>query len=428
MPTLESKTITSGVLTLQISVPQEELTTHLEKAAADLQKSRPLAGFRPGKAPLAESRRAFGEMAILEECLKYAVPSAFVNIVRQENFLTIGEPEIQVTKLTPAEPVQFTATIALLPRVQLGDYKNIREKSAPIVVADKEIDDVIEEIRQMRASQKLVTEPATAEDRVIVDLKMSKGEVPIEGGQAMSHAIDLFKPYFVPGFTQEIIGLKADDTKKFSLPFLKDHYNPALRGAMIDFDVTVKGVYKFERPILDDAFAAAVGKFANVDELKKQIENNLEEIKKQEEETRLERAIIEQLIKQANFGDIPQILILSELNQMTARVKANIERDGGTWKNYLEHLKKSEEELIKDWLPEAITRAKAALLMRAIGEAEDITVSPEEVSAEQTAARQQYADDAESQEYIKSEDYASHLKHMILTRKVMERMKEIAIS
>src|SRR3989344_3247035 len=292
MPILKSKIIAQGMLTLQISISQEELTKHLERASVDLQRSRPLAGFPPAKAPLTEARRAFGEMALLEESLKYAVPAAFVQIVQRENLMTIGEPEIQITKITPAEPVEFTATIALLPEIRLGDYKSIREKPCAVTISDQEILEVIEEIRQMRAGQKLVDAPATAEDRAIIDLK-----------------------------------------------------------------VNIKGVYKFERPALDDEFAAAVGKFANIDDLKKQIRKNLEEMKKQDEDARLERAIIEQLIKQASFSDIPQILLESELKQMAARLKAKIERDGGTWKDYLKHLNKTEEALTKEWLPEAMTRA-----------------------------------------------------------------------
>ena len=428
MPILESKIITSGVLTLQVSIPQEELAGHLEKAAVDLQRNHPLAGFRPGKAPLAEVKRALGAMALLDESLKYAVPDAYINIVKQENFLTIGQPEIQITKVTPAEPVEFTATVALLPEVRLGDYKSIHAKAEPVGVSDKEVADVVEKIRQMRASQKLVDAPAAAENRVIVDLKMSKGGVPVEGGQTQNHAIDLGKPYFIPGFAEELVGLKAEDIKKFSLPFPKEHYNSALRGAMIDFEVTVKGVYQFERSALDDAFAADVGKFASVAELQKQIRNNLTEMKKEEESARLERVIIEELIGQTKFGDIPTILVESELNQMTARLKAKIERDGGTWEDYLKHLNKTEEVLMREWLPEAVTRVKAALLMRAIAEAENISVAPEEVATEQGVALKHYADDAETQEYIKSADYASHAKHVVLTRQVMERMKEISSS
>ena len=427
MPTLESKTITQGVLTLAISLQQDELVPHVERAARELQQKHPLAGFRPGKAPLTESRRAYGEMALLEEALKYAVPSAFIEIVKQNSFLTIGQPEIQITKLTPNEPLEFTAIIPLLPSVKLGDYRQIKEQKQTVNVSDKEVEDMIEEIRQMRASQKLVSDPATADDRVVIDIKMSKGGVPIEGGQAASHAIDLFKPYFIEGFPQQIIGLKADDSKKFSLPFPKEHYNPVLRGALIDFEVTVKGVYKYERPAIDDAFAASVGKFANFNEFKKQIQKNLEEMKRQEENARLERALTENLIKQSTFGDIPPILLESELNQMAARLKTSVEKEGGSWADYLEHLKKNEKELIDEMRPEALKRVKAALLMRAIGEAENITVSPEEITTEQEAALKQYQDDAETQNYIQSEDYSSHLKHMIMTRKVMQRLIEIAV-
>lgn len=426
MPILESKTVTSGVLTIQVSIPQDELAPHIERAGVDLQKNRPLRGFRPGKAPLAEARRAYGEMALLEASLHYAVPSALADIIKRENFLTIGEPQIQVTKITPAEPLEFTATTALLPEVKLGNYKSIREKSKAIAVDDQEIDEAIEELRQMRSSQKLVTEPAAKTNRVIVDLKMSKGGVPIEGGQAQNHAIDLFKPYFIPGFTEELIGLKAEDSKKFSLPFPDDHYNPTLRGAIIDFEIALKGVYEFDRPALDDAFAASLGKFTNLADLRNQITTNIKAMKQEEESARLERAIIDELIKQTHFGDIPALLVDSELHQMLAKLKNRIEHDGGVWKDYLEHLKKSENTMKEEMRAEAITRVKAALLMRAIGEVENISVTPEEVAAEQDVALKQYADDHEMQEYIKSADYASHLKHILLTRKVMEKMKEIA--
>ena len=309
MLTLTAKTISKGVLTLNIVIPPDELQPHLERAATELQRERPLPGFRPGKAPFATARQAFGEMKILERALAFAVPAAYVRIVKDEHFLTIGEPEVEVTKLTPNQPVEFIATVAVLPAVKLGNYRSIREARQPITITETEIDEIIDRLCTMRAKQVLSAEPATRDDRVLIDVAMSKAGVPVEGGQARGHAIDLFKPYAIPGFLEMLIDLKAEERKQFSLPFPKDHYNKALAGSTIDFDVTVRSVYRFERPEVNDTFAASLGKFANVTALREQLKINLKEMKEADERARLERAITQQLIKQAAFGELPQVRI-----------------------------------------------------------------------------------------------------------------------
>ena len=116
------------------------------------------------------------------------------------------------------------------------------------------------------------------------------------------------------------------------------------------------------------------------------------------------------------------------MEKLLARQRAEIEKDGGNWADYLAHVKKTEEELARDFLPEATTRIQAALIVRALSEAENITVSPEEVAVEQQAALTHYQNNSEARASIASEEYTDHLKHVLLTRKVMERIKEIATS
>lgn len=427
MPQLISQELQKGVLNLKILIAPEELKPYLLRAAGDLQKEKPLAGFRPGKAPIENVRQSYGEMKILERALSFAIPAAFANIVKQEKFLTVGAPEIEVTKLTPNQPVEFTAKIATLPSVVLGKYRSIKESKKAIKLTDEEVNEVIENLRTMRAKQKLTDRAATKDDRVIVDLNMTKNGAPIEGGQARGHAIDLFKPYFIEGFADQLIGLKADEQKKFSLPFPKDYYNKNLADSLIDFDVTVRSVYQFVKPNLDDEFAKTLGKFNNVAELRDQIRQNLTEIKEADEDARQEKAIMERLISDSKFGDIPDILIASELEKMLAKQKDVIEHEGGNWNDYLAHLKKTPEELAKGWAPEATKRVKAALVIRAVSEAENIEVTPAEIAAEQSSTLSHYPDNQEAREQIQSEEYAEHLKHILLTRKVMNLLKDIAM-
>jgi trigger factor len=424
MPLLQSKSLAHGVLTLTISVEPPELTPHLERASADLQRARPLPGFRPGKAPVERVRQVFGDMALLDAALKYAVPAAYAAVVVKERLLTVGEPQVTVTKLTPDQPVEFTATVAALPAVTLGRYRDVREPRRPITVTDEEVAALLNELREMRAVQKPSDAPATPSDRVVLDLTMAQRGVIIEGGEARSHAIDLGKPYVIPGFTEALVGLKPNDTKQFSLPFPETH--PALRGQTVDVAVTVRGVYRLERPPLDDAFAAAVGKFATLEELRGQLRKNLTSMKETDEEVRLERAIIDTLIAESTFGDIPLILLDAERARVMGRLQEQVDRDGGTWDDYLAHLKKTAAELARELEPEVVKRVKAALLVRAIAEAEGIEVPAGEVAVEQQAEAARCRDDAETLATIESLEYARHVKHVLLTRKVMDRLKEMA--
>lgn len=426
MPKITSQTLQKGVLELTISIDPEELTSAIERGASDLQRAHPLAGFRPGKAPVSEVKKALGEMKLLEAALKYAAPSAYVQIVKDNHLLTIGEPDIEVTALIPGQPVVFTAHVAAMPEVTLGDYKKIKVKSEPVTITDKDVEELIEELRTMRATYAASDKPAEASDRIIIDLNMLMENVPIEGGQAKDHAVDLNKPYFVPGFTEKLIGLAKGAEAKFTLPFPAEHYQKTLAGKDVDFVVTIKEVQKTTKPEANDAFAGTIGKFETLATLKEQVKHNLEEVKKGEEDARLEREIITELSKQTKFGDIPDLLIASEVQKLIARLQERIHKDGGTMEQYLEHIKQTPEQLAQSLVPEATTRVQAALIVRAISEEEDLRVTEDEIETEREKIIGHYHDDPEMQKELRGDEYGSHLKHLLLTRKVMALLKDIA--
>lgn len=428
MPNLASKSTANGVLELNIEISPDEIKPQLEKAAQAIQADSPIAGFRPGKAPYAEVQRAVGPMKLLEKAAQRAVPSAYVEIIEKEKLQTVGDPDIQVTKLAPEQTIEFTVKVALLPEVTLGDYKSVKVKGEKVEVDQKELEEVLNELRDMRATQAAVDRAATADDRVVVDMNITKDKVPLEGGQTKDHAIDLFRPYIIEGFTEKLVGAKAGDKKEFDLPFPKDHYDKKVAGQTVHYEVTVKQVMEFKRPELNDEFAKGVGPFENVDKLKEQLKANLSEMKQSREDQRVERQLIDDIIKQTKFGEIPQILIEAELRKIMYRVMNQVQREGGSWEDYLQHLGKNVEELKESWLPEAKTRVEAALLVRAIAEAEKIEVSEKEIEAERQAILTHYQepDQKEIRDEVNSKEYDSHLKHLIETRKVMTLLKESA--
>ncbi|MFA7286076.1 MAG: trigger factor [Patescibacteria group bacterium] len=428
MATLNSQQLTKGLLTLDILIPVDELPSHFERAARELQQSRPLAGFRPGKASVEQVRHAYGEMALLERAVRFAVPISYAAIVAAEHLQTIGEPDIQVTKLIPGQPIIFSATVAVLPPVTLGDYHAVRVPETDASVTDEEVDKVIEDLREMRATEKIVDRAAKDGDIVTVSLTISKDGVPLEGGSAKDHRVELGKPYLIDGFTQELVGLKATEKKAFSLPFPKDHFDKNLAGQIVTYDVAITTVIERVKAPIDDAFVKSLGNFGTIAALRDQLRMNLGEMKTTEETTRRERAIIEAISTKTTFGDIPDVLVEAELQKILFRAKERAASQGIEWSNYLEHLNTNVEALKKTWLPEAEIRVKAALIVRAVADTEHITVSEEEISAERNTILEHYKneDEAHLREEVQNPEYDSHLKHLILTRKVMSFLSILA--
>jgi len=428
MPKLISEQSQKGILELLIVLQVDELPPFLEKAANALQKIRPLPGFRPGKASYETIKKSFGAMAILEEAIKHIVPSAYVQIIKENKFPTIGEPAIEVLKLVPDQPIEFTAKVATMPIVTLGDYKKIKEKQEKIEVKNDEIDKVIDELRDLRSEQVPVAKSATKNDWVNIDMTISRDGVVLDGGETKGHRIDLSRPYIIPGFVDELMGTQAGDIKTFSLPFPEDHYDKTLAGKKMDYKIIVNTVLENKRPETNDSFVKTFGNFSTLEELKTQIKENITAMKKEKENQRIERSLIEKLIKSSTFGDIPELLLVSELQKILGRMQNQVHQNGGVWIDYLSHIGKSEEELMKSWIPEAETRVKAALLTRSIAEAENIDVSDEEIENERNIILSYYksAEDEEIKEEIKSSEYDPHLKHIIITRKVMNLLTDIA--
>jgi trigger factor len=427
---LDSKTVLQGVVDLVISVPAEALPPYLERGALDLQKTKPVAGFRPGKAPFAEVSKARGEMVVLEAGAKYAVAETFKEIVEQEKLDTVGEPELQILKMSPGQPLQYSAKLALKPEVTVGDYSKIKVKTKEINIPTEEIDRVVEELRDMRSTQVKVDRPATKDDRVIIDLNMMADNVPLEGGQAKDHTIDLFRPYFIEGLADQLIGLAAGEDKSFPLTFPTEHYDKKLAGRKIDFAVKLKEVQAYTKPELDETFLKSLGNFKDLAELRSQLADNLKGVQQGREDQRVEREIIDGLIKQSKFSDIPEVLIDAELQKIFWRLKSRVESEGGSWNDYLESLKKNPEELIAEWRPEAETRVKANLLVLQIAEEEGIKASDEEISQERATILAHYnkAEDEDIRREIQEPDYNKHIRHIIITRKVMDKLKQVALN
>lgn len=420
--------IGKGQVKITVEVPYEELQPYLEKAAARLSEHYKIPGFRPGKAPYNIVKGQLGEMKIYEEAAEEAIKKTYAQMAIKENLPTLGAPQIKIEKLAPGNPLSYEAAVFLLPEIELGDFSKIKIKKREIQVDREKIKKTLMDLAKMRASEKLVERPARESDKVEIDIEMFRDKVPVEGGANRNNFVYLNDDnYNIPGFNEKLLGLKPGDEKEFQLIFPKTHYHKNLAGYPIDFKIKVRNVYEITASEINDEFARGLGNFVDLAALEEQIKSNLEEEARQKENQRQELEMIDQLINSSSFEEIPEILIINEKERMIEELKNNIARQGLDFVHYLEHLKKSENDLKEGFADEAAKRIKTSLILRQIQLAENLTVNEEEIHQEIKKIKQLYQDQNEQLADFDSPDYHNYIANIIANRKTIEFIKKKAM-
>ncbi|MDD5043658.1 MAG: trigger factor [Patescibacteria group bacterium] len=416
--------LAKGQVELNLEVGNDEMKTFLEKAAEQLSVNNKIKGFRPGKVPYEIIKKEFGEMAIYEAALDRIVSKTFFDAVKENNLETVGQPKIEVIKLAPGNPLVYKATVALLPKVTLVDWRKMKVERKKINITEEKLSKALEELKKMQNKEILVDRPAEGTDKIIVDMEMYLDKVPVDGGQAKGHAIFLGEPYFVPGFREKILGQKKGEVREFILEFPQEHYQKNLAGKNVEFKVTLKDVYKVEPPELNDDFAKGLGQ-KSLEELKKILKDNLDREENLYEDQRSEGEMLEKLVKDCKVEEIPEILLGGEVEKMILELKDNVSKQGMKFEDYVANiLKKKPEDLRKDFLPQAERRVKTALVIRGVAGQENISVEEKDIDEEVKKMLSLYADSPEIQESIKSQSGREYLANLIRNRKTIDLLKK----
>jgi trigger factor len=343
---IEKKDLPKGLVELKIVIDEKEFETYHAKAFAAVQQSVEVDGFRKGNAPENLIVQKYGDMVIIEEMANFALRAAYVKAVEDHKLTPIADPQVNITKIAKGNPLELTITVPVMPEITLPAYKKIAKDAAAdgekVEVTDKDIDEVLEELRKGRSVQH-------TQDHV--------------HGEDCNHDEE-----------EDTIDIVAEGEKKEEVVL----------------------------PELNDAFAQSFGaEFTSLVELKSKVSENLKLEKEQKLREKRRTAIMEKLVAETK-ADLPDVLIESELNTMLAQMRADITRFGGTWEEYLVHTKKTEDEIKKDWIEDAHKRAMSQLLLHKIAQTEKLTATEEEVEVElvRLLATVQDADEERAKAYL----------------------------
>lgn len=407
---------------LTITVTPAEYAKDIQAAAVRLSERAAIKGFRPGKAPYEMVKQQLGEIKIMEEAMERIVQRTYFAAVKAEDLQTMGMPQIAVKKLAPGNDIEYTATVALMPKVTIADLSKVKVTRDVKKVGDKEVGDVLENLRKMQPKELTKATAATKDDKMTINMDMFIDNIPVEGGQAKDHQVYLSEPHYIAGLAEQLVGLKKDDTKEFTLPFPKDHYQKHLAGNKVDFKIKVNEVFELQYADLDEAFAKQLGQ-ESLAKLKELLLKNLSAEAEKKEDQRLEIAILDQLIEKSTFGELPAVLIDSEKRKMFYELKNDLDGRGITIEQYLLDIKKTEDEIFKDFTEQATKRAKAALVSRQIALENKIAVEKSDLDKEIESIKITYAGEKNVDENLKRPEVIDTIAATIQNRKVIAFVK-----
>lgn len=416
------KNLPASQVEIEVSLTADELKQTADKVTRQLASQANIAGFRKGKAPRSVLNKRYGATNVEHEVLERALVESYYEAVKEHSLQPIGQPE---TKLPDDHHdlenhgLKYTATVPVMPTVILGDYSKVTVKPVESTFSEKLVDETLHQLQESRATATDAERAAERGDRVEIDfVGMRKGtEVP--GAKSENHPLVIGEDNFIPGFSDQLVGLQTGQVKTFKLQFPKDYHETDLAGAKVDFTVTMRKVQSVNRPALNDAFATGFGA-ASMDELRSRLRENLQTEKDKEATSATEAAVVDGVVATAKV-EIPDVLVGEELDRMLGEFRQGIERQGIPYDKYLEQLGRTEQQIRDQQRDEAIKRVKISLTLNQLQRAENITASLPEIQAEvdqQLAA----APDDQTKAQIGSAEFRRYVARIIGNRKVVAKL------
>ena len=386
--------ITPSRVKVTVDLEKEVWVEAQEKAFNKVSAKVSVPGFRPGKAPKNLLKERVNQEAVYNEAIDSVLNPTFAELIKETKVRPFFRPEVAVTKLSDTE-LQLAYTIITVPSAKLGTYKGLKAERPADVVTDAEVEAAVARRFESNAELVLVEREAKMGDTVTIDfngfLPDENGNLkPFEGGKADNYNLVLGSHSFIPGFEEEVVGMKKDETKSFKVTF-PTNYVKELAGKEAQFTVTLHEVKEKKIPAADDAAVKELGiKDVNtIAELKEFEKKRLLEAKVRDSEERFYNAIIGQIVEGSTFT-LDQDIIANEAAQSENNLKKQIEQNGLTFEQYLEITGGKIEDLRATFMKQAEASLKGYIVLNAIGEAEDLFIKDADVDAEVKAMAEQY--------------------------------------
>lgn len=384
----------TGVLTVE--VPAEVVTVGLDKAFKKVVKTIQAPGFRKGKMPRQMFEKMYGVESLYNEALDFILPEAYSNALDEAGVEPIDRPEIDIEQMEKGKELIFKAVVTLKPEVKLGDYKGLEVTRQETTVTDEEIEEQLKD-RQQKFAELAIKEDGAVEngDTVKIDFEGSVDGELFDGGKSEGYDLEIGSGSFIPGFEEQLIGMKNGEEKDVEVNFPEEYHAAELAGKPAIFKVKLHEIKSKEIPALDDELAKEIDEeVESLEALRTKLKEATLEEKKSASEVALRDDLVEAAAKNMEV-EIPEVMINSEIERMMEEFGQRLQSQGMNLELYFQFSGQDEAALRSQMKDDAQNRVRVSLVLEAIGKAENIVVEEADLNAELEKMSAQFGMDVE---------------------------------
>ena len=413
------KTKNANEVKLEITVEAEKFNDAIKKVYFKSAKYFNIAGFRKGKAPMNIVEKYYRKEIFYEDAFNEVAGEALDEAVKENDLYVVSRPDIDVTQIEKGKDLIFTAVMQTKPEAELGKYKGVEIKKIEYKVTAEDVNHELSHMQEHNARMITVEDrPVESGDIATIDFEGFVDAKAFDGGKAEGHELEIGSNTFIPGFEDQIIGMKIDEEKDINVKFPEEYFSKELAGKDATFKVKLHEIKKKELPKLDDEFAKDVSEFDTLKELKEDIKKKQQKQNDDKAKYETEDAVIKAVCENVKV-DIPSGMIETEVDNMIKDIEQRLSYQGLKLEQYLQMMGKTTEEMRKEYEPQAIDSIKSRLALEAVIKAEKIEATEEEVDEKMKEMAKNYGKEND-EEFMKNENVRNYIKDGLTSQKAIE--------
>lgn len=409
-----------GVLTVEVS--SEKVDEALDQAFKKVVKNVTVPGFRKGRVPRAIFERQFGVESLYQDALDILLPEAYSNAIDETGIEPVDRPEIDIETIGKGEKLVFTAKVTVKPEVVLGEYKGLEVEEADTTVTDEEVEEQLKNLQE-RHAELVVVEDGVIEsgDTAVIDFEGFVDGEAFDGGKGENYSLEIGSNSFIPGFEDQLIGVKQGEEKDIEVTFPEEYHAKELAGKDAVFKVKVHDIKRKELPELNDDFAKEAREdVETLDELKAKLKEEIQKNKEHEAFHEIRDTLVEKASENATI-DIPEVMINTEIDRMMQEFEQRLQMQGMNLELYYQFTGQTEEKMREQFKVDGEKRVRANLTLEAIANAENIEATDEDVNKEFEKMAEMYQRPVEEiKEIFTGEGVLDNIKADIKIQKAIE--------
>lgn len=413
------KTENANEVKFEITVEAAKFEDAMKKVYFKSAKYFNIPGFRKGKAPMQIVEKYYGPEIFYEDAFNEVAQEALEEAVEENKLDVVSRPEVDVKQMEKGKDLIFTVVMQTKPEAEVSKYKGIEIKKVEYNVTDEDIEHELHHMQEHNSRLISVEDRAVESgDTTTIDFEGSVDGVPFEDGKAENYDLEIGSNTFIPGFEDQIIGMKIDEEKDVKVKFPEEYFSKELAGKDAVFKVKLHEIKKKELPELDDEFAKDVSEFDTLKELKADIKAKKEKQNEEKAKYETQDAVIKALCEKTKV-EIPSGMVEMEVENMLKDFEQRLAYQGLNLEQYFKMMGKTEEEVKKEYEPQAIEGIKSRLALEAVIKAEKIEATDKEVEDKMKEMAKNYGKEND-EEFLKNENVKNYIKQGLESEKAID--------